>query len=87
MLKLILIWVHGGLMANFIYFLQQSFFSPVLQGHGQSLTHSQPFPHPVVVQVQSVKSKQREVATEIHMKFQNFSLCWQFLQGIFSTFL
>lgn len=40
---------------NFIYFWQQSFFSPALQGHGQSLTHSQPVPHPAVVQEQAVE--------------------------------
>lgn len=37
-----------------VYFLQQYFLSPFLQGHGQSLAHSQPVPQ-AVVQGQSVK--------------------------------
>lgn len=40
-------------MSRLSHFLQQSFLSPVLHGHGQSLSHLHPWPHACDVHVQS----------------------------------
>lgn len=68
-----------------VYFLQQSFFSPVLHGHLQSLAHSQPWPQ-AVLHVQSREENWNHQKYFFELSLPN-SPCPHFSQTMFSVLI